>query len=85
MASLAAELQSLPAPRLAVLVGGTVSRRWWQRPLAPDLNADALVSLLHSEAKVLETDYEGNHVVLEVLVSSEMEGRLRGIGEVEVA
>ncbi len=43
-----------------------------------------LVSLLHAEAKVLETDYEGNDVVVEALVSSEIEGRLRGIGEVEV-
>ncbi len=44
-----------------------------------------LISLLHAEAKVLETVYEGNDVVVEVLVSSETEGRLRGIGEVEVA
>ena len=44
-----------------------------------------LVSLLHAEAKVLETAYEGNDVVVEALVSSEIEGRLRGIGEVEVA
>lgn len=58
-----------------------VSRRRYRIPQ----HRGDLVSLLHSEAKVLETDYEGNHVVLEVLVSSEMEGRLRGIGEVEVA
>ena len=44
-----------------------------------------LVSLLHAEAKVLETAYEGNDVVVEALVSSEIEGRLRGIGEVDVA
>ncbi|MBI23060.1 MAG: GTPase HflX [Roseibacillus sp.] len=44
-----------------------------------------LISLLHAEAKVLETVYEGNDVGVEVLVSSETEGRLRGIGEVEVA
>ncbi len=43
-----------------------------------------LISLLHAEAKVLETVYEGNDVVVEALVNSEMEGRLRGIGEVEV-
>ncbi len=43
-----------------------------------------LISLLHAEAKVLETVYEGNDVVVEALVSSETEGRLRGIGEVEV-
>ncbi|MED5417899.1 MAG: GTPase HflX [Verrucomicrobiota bacterium] len=44
-----------------------------------------LISLLHAEAKVLETVYEGNDVVVEALVNSETEGRLRGIGEVEVA
>ncbi len=43
-----------------------------------------LISLLHAEAKVLEIVYEGNDVVVEALVSSETEGRLRGIGEVEV-
>ncbi len=36
-----------------------------------------LVALLHSEAKVLETDYEGNDVVMEVLVSPGIDGRLR--------
>lgn len=41
-----------------------------------------LISLLHSEAKVIDTAYEGNDVVVEALVSSEMEGRLRGMGEV---
>ena len=44
-----------------------------------------LVSLLHAEAKVLETEYDGNDVVVEALVSSELEGRLRGMGEVETA
>jgi len=44
-----------------------------------------LISLLYAESKVLETVYEGNDVVVEALVSSETEGRLRGIGEVEVA
>ena len=44
-----------------------------------------LISLLHAEAKVLETVYEGNDVVVEALVNSETEGRLRGIGEVEGA
>ena len=44
-----------------------------------------LVSLLHSEAKVLETDYDGNDVVVEVLLSTEMEGRLRAMEEVEIA
>ena len=44
-----------------------------------------LISLLHAEAKVLETVYEGNDVLVEALVNSETEGRLRGIGEVEGA
>ena len=44
----AAELQPLPAPRIALLVGGLVSRRWWQRPLAPDLTADAARELVRS-------------------------------------
>ena len=44
----AAELEPLPAPRIALLVGGLVSRRWWQRPLAPDLTADAARELVRS-------------------------------------
>jgi len=44
----AAELQPLPSPRLAVLVGGEVTRRFWQRPLAPAITAASLVALLRS-------------------------------------
>jgi len=40
-----------------------------------------LVSLLHSEAKVLGTEYDGNDVVIEALVNNEMEGRLREFRE----
>ena len=35
-----------------------------------------LVSLIHAEAKVLGTSYEGNDVIVEALVSRELEGRL---------
>lgn len=41
---------ALPEPRVAVVVGGTVSRRWWQRPLAPDLTAAAAAELLRTTA-----------------------------------
>ena len=58
----------------------TVTRRRYRIPQ----HRGDLISLLHAEAKVLETVYEGNDVVVEALVSSETEGRLRGIGEVEV-
>jgi len=43
-----------------------------------------LVSLLHTEAKVLNTAYEGNDVLVEALVSSEMDGRLRGMEGVAI-
>ena len=43
-----------------------------------------LVSLLHAEAKVLNTAYEGNDVLVEALVSSEMDGRLRGMEGVAI-
>lgn len=36
-----------------------------------------LVAQLHGEARVLETSYEGNDVVLEAMVGPEMEGRMR--------
>ena len=48
------ELSSLPSPRLAMLIGGAVSRRWWQRPLAPELTADSLVALVDSAAKAVK-------------------------------
>ena len=32
-------LAPLPPPRVALLFGGTVSRRWWHRPLAPPVSA----------------------------------------------
>ena len=41
-----------------------------------------LVSLLHVEAKVLGTSYEGNDVLVEVLISGELEGRLKGDHEI---
>ena len=54
-----------------------------QRYRIPQHRGD-LVSLLHAEAKVLETSYEGNDVVMEALVGRELEGRLRGMGEAEM-
>jgi mitochondrial fission protein ELM1 len=42
------ELEMWPAPRLAMLVGGTVCRRVWQRPLAPDLTPDIARELVDS-------------------------------------
>ena len=58
-----------------------VSRRRYRIPQ----HRGDLVSLLHAEAKVLETSYEGNDVLVEVLVSRELEGRLEGYGEVGLA
>ena len=55
-----------------------VSRRRYRIPQ----HRGDLVSLLHAEAKVLETSYEGNDVLVEVLVSRELEGRLEAYGEV---
>ena len=55
-----------------------VSRRRYRIPQ----HRGDLVSLLHAEAKVLETSYEGNDVFVEVLVSRELEGRLEGDREV---
>jgi GTP-binding protein HflX len=57
-----------------------VSRRRYKIPQ----HRGDLVSLLHAEAKVLETVYEGNDVVVEVLVTNEVEGRLRSLGEIAV-
>ena len=55
-----------------------VSRRRYRIPQ----HRGDLVSLLHAEAKVLETSYEGNDVLVVVLVSNELEGRLEAYGEV---
>ncbi|MBB22443.1 MAG: GTPase HflX [Roseibacillus sp.] len=58
-----------------------VSRRRYRIPQ----HRGDLVSLLHAEAKVLETTYEGNDVIVEVLVSRELEGRLEGDREIAPA
>ena len=55
-----------------------VSRRRYRIPQ----HRGDLVSLLHAEAKVLDTSYEGNNVFLEVLLSRELEGRLEGDREI---
>jgi GTP-binding protein HflX len=47
-----------------------------QRFRIPQKRGD-LVALLHSEAKVLETRYEGEDVILEALVGGAVAGRLR--------
>ena len=39
---------SMPSPRLALLLGGKLSRRWWQQPLAPELTASSASSLVRS-------------------------------------
>ena len=44
----APSLAPLPRPRLALLLGGPTSRRWWQRPLAPPLTASAARRLVRS-------------------------------------
>lgn len=41
-------LMPLPRPRLAVLLGGAVRRRWWQRAQSPELTAARGRELLHS-------------------------------------
>ncbi|HAO96851.1 MAG: GTPase HflX [Roseibacillus sp.] len=58
-----------------------VSRRRYRIPQ----HRGDLVSLLHAEAKVLETSYEGNDVFVEVLVSRELEGRLERDREIAPA
>jgi len=40
-------------------------------------NQGSFVALLHAEAKVLKTDYEGNDVLVEALVCGALHGRLR--------
>ena len=44
----ASTFQQLPKPRVALLVGGDVSRRWWQRQLAPTVTPEVMRFLLHS-------------------------------------
>jgi GTP-binding protein HflX len=44
-----------------------------------------VVALLHSDAKVLATSYEGNDVVMEALVNDAVEGRVRDFREVGAA
>jgi len=46
----AAALAALPRPRLAVLLGGPTTARWWQRPRAPELTAERARALLRSAA-----------------------------------
>ena len=46
----APSLAPLPRPRLAVLVGGPTSRRWWQRELAPPLSGSVARALARSAA-----------------------------------
>ena len=41
-------LALLPRPRLAVLLGGVTSRRWWQRELAPPLTVPVARELVRS-------------------------------------
>lgn len=40
--------QQLPKPRVALLVGGDVSRLWWQRQLAPAVTPEVMRCLLQS-------------------------------------
>ena len=47
------ELDVWPAPRLVALVGGTVSRRIWQRPLAPELTTDTERELVLSALRAV--------------------------------
>ena len=43
-------IEPLPAPRFVLLLGGAVTRRWWQRPLAPDLTPSAARELVRTAA-----------------------------------
>lgn len=70
----AAEMEPLPAPRLAVLIGGTVSRRWWQRPLAPESSAESLTTLLHSAASAV--GHLGGSLLLATSRRTPIEARL---------
>lgn len=42
----------LPSPRVALLVGGSISRRPWQRPLGPTLDASLLRGLVEEASQV---------------------------------
>ena len=46
----AGKSESLPYPRLALLIGGSVSRRWWQRAAAPAVDGASALALVRSAA-----------------------------------
>ncbi len=48
-------MKPFPSPRLVVLMGGTVSRGWWQRPLAPELTAEAARALARSALGAIDS------------------------------
>lgn len=41
----------LPRPRLGLLIGGPMSRRWWQRPLVPQLDGRSASALVRAAAR----------------------------------
>lgn len=60
--------------KFAEMLAERVDRRCYR---IPQERGD-LVALLHQQAKVLETGYVGNEVVIEALVGDALDGRLRG-------
>ena len=44
---------SMPTPRLALLIGGRMSRRWWHAPLAPVLTVGSATRLVRSAAETV--------------------------------
>ena len=59
----ASEFRELPGPRLSVLIGGQVSRRWWQQPLAPTVSGRFSGELLESALQALRQEGSGSLLV----------------------
>ena len=54
---------ALPQPRIALLIGGAMVRRWWHRPLAPMVDARAVSELLRSACNLLSSSGSGSLLV----------------------
>jgi mitochondrial fission protein ELM1 len=59
----ASELGALRRPVLTLLVGGTVTRRWWQRPLVAQLSDAAAARLVRSACAAVDARGGGSVLV----------------------
>ena len=81
---------ALPRPRIGMLIGGPVARRWWQRPLAPALDPVSAASLVRSAASAASASGGGSLILsasrrtpadATAVMSAELEtARSRGLG-----